>query len=637
MKTSCIFCWLFMAFQLSSFAQEIQKKAPQCGTLSPTLKQIEKLPYYKNAQYLIDEAIEKGLEIEKDYLQKLNNSNVGQSYADYKKSLPESSQAKAFSSSSHYYIPVKAYIWANSSGTLPFTGPQVENEIDQVNQFFEDNAVPITLYLQCGVLVGANNSYYDVRSDNDYDDMVDFPGPANTLRVHFVNSMIIDGTALSGRARLPSSSNPYRCAISSGASDHTLTHEIGHNLGLFHTHDGGRSNNSSNRDCSKCYQESVSRTRKQGIGCLQTSGWKKCEVNGDFLCDTPADPNLFYDKVIRLNPSSCNYDGTLGNDKWGAAWQPDEGNIMSYSFGNGNTCRSTFTPQQAAVMVLFLPSFATSSPGYFISGPSKLCPNQSATYSVPATSGASDYQWEIPSGWTISGQGNHTVTITASSNSRGTIRVAPSCGRPPVSKSISNQLSSIAVNGPYTVCEGEYVTYSTSATGGSYTWSVMGNLQIHSGQGSSNVQIYVPYGSSGGYVSVNVNFGSCSGTNGRGVSVSSGSNCYSSLVTDDSISFEYIEEEQKQDVPTKSMRTESSDQVLDVLVYPNPSNQQINLSFNKKGTYHIELMDKQGQVVAEQESMNGKESIDVSALSEGLYYLRICLGSAVLTKKVFIE
>ncbi|MFP4089998.1 MAG: hypothetical protein ACLFT3_06800 [Cyclobacteriaceae bacterium] len=108
-----------------------------------------KLPYYNKGQYLVDKAIEKGLPVEKDYLQKLTDENTGKSYVDYKAELTSSSSEfkSLTSSSSHYYIPVHAYVWENSSGVLPFTGQEVEDEIDQVNQYFEDNGVPITQYL----------------------------------------------------------------------------------------------------------------------------------------------------------------------------------------------------------------------------------------------------------------------------------------------------------------------------------------------------------------------------------------------------------------------------------------------------------------------------------------------------------
>ncbi|MFP4094725.1 MAG: hypothetical protein ACLFUB_09580 [Cyclobacteriaceae bacterium] len=145
---SSFFCFaVLISLQLN--AQEITKLRLECGTEPPSSEEVVKLPYYNKGQYLVDKAIEKGLPVEKDYLQKLTDENTGKSYVDYKAELTSSSSEfkSLTSSSSHYYIPVQAYVWENSSGVLPFTGQEVEDEIDQVNQYFEDNGVPITQYL----------------------------------------------------------------------------------------------------------------------------------------------------------------------------------------------------------------------------------------------------------------------------------------------------------------------------------------------------------------------------------------------------------------------------------------------------------------------------------------------------------
>jgi hypothetical protein len=481
----------------------------------------------------------------------------------------------------------------------------------------------------CSILVGYNDAFYNVTSDSDWDNMASFPGP-NALKVHFVE----DGNGWAGIAKRPSSSTPYVCAIDAGSSTSTLTHEIGHNLGLHHTHNPGRSLFADNNgDCDKCNQESVSRSKKQGIGCFLTSiSDLKCEVNGDFLCDTPADPELVQNaNVVDLN---CNYVAAQ-TDNWNDTWQPDERNIMSYS---RRACRNVLTPQQTFVMILNLPSFTLTSPGYFISGPSRLCPNQSATYSVSAISGVTDYAWEVPNGWTISGQGNRTVTITASSNSSGSIRVTPDCGRPGVSKQITNQISTVNVSGPYTICEGESAHYSTSASASSYSWTVFGDMQIISGQGSSSVQVYAPYGAQGGYISVNVNFGQCSGSNGMGVSVISGSGCYQYATAQDDSTATLPEVKESEPVNNVNQRsTLFTKKQFDFSVYPNPGDNRVTLSFDQENSYTIELLDKQGKLIQSTQSICCEKSVDVSTLKQGIYYLRVSSSSSVVTKKIFIQ
>ena len=120
-------------------------------------------------------------------------------------------------------------------------------------------------------------------------------------------------------------------------------HEIGHTLGLLHTFSNGRGAGSDNGDAGNCYQESVSRDRKQGFGCFGTVGIKKCSINGDGLCDTEAGYNLPFSQIDETN---CTYSGSK-EDNWGDKFTPPINNFMSYTFG---FCANEFTTQQRTVM-----------------------------------------------------------------------------------------------------------------------------------------------------------------------------------------------------------------------------------------------------------------------------------------------
>jgi hypothetical protein len=113
----------------------------------------------------------------------------------------------------------------------------------------------------------------------------------------------------------------------------TFPHEVGHCLGLFHTHE----------------------ERAFGAELVRRNG--NCTTAGDLICDTPADFNL--DKsTVNVDPSSCNYRGNR-RDAEGVLYTPDSRNIMSYSLDN---CRTTFSAGQATRVTTALQSSSILRP-----------------------------------------------------------------------------------------------------------------------------------------------------------------------------------------------------------------------------------------------------------------------------------
>ncbi len=100
--------------------------------------------------------------------------------------------------------------------------------------------------------------------------------------------------------------------------EHILAHEVGHVLGLPHTH--GPTNTGTT---------------------TELVDGSNCTTNGDRFCDTPADPNL-----LGLVNGSCMYTGS-GTDANGDMYQPDVTNIMSYG---RSSCIDKFSQEQLDYM-----------------------------------------------------------------------------------------------------------------------------------------------------------------------------------------------------------------------------------------------------------------------------------------------
>ncbi len=124
-----------------------------------------------------------------------------------------------------------------------------------------------------------------------------------------------------------------------------FTHEMGHFLGLYHTHNEWADS--------------------------ELVDGSNCEIAGDYICDTPADPNLLYLRY-RTTTSTCIYTDSL-KDLNGDLYMPDITNYMSYAV---TKCRNTFSQQQIEIMNYH----AATSFNFLVNCPE---PNFSYSYIAP--------------------------------------------------------------------------------------------------------------------------------------------------------------------------------------------------------------------------------------------------------------
>jgi hypothetical protein len=256
-----------------------------------------------------------------------------------------------------FHIPVKIWIYHNDGGIGDNDALSIADAnrlFDEVNNHYANSNTGIQFYLKCQI-EHVNSTQFNTIDDNDeYMDMITTYHEPKAHNWHLIRE---SNAGWSGKARFPWKKHNLRFAAVYGGllSNNeiiTTVHEIGHTLGLLHTHENLRGSGNYNGDASNCYQESVSRSKKQGAGCVSTIGKKKCDINGDALCDTEAAPNTSDNKFMALDNSvDCNYVGG-GTDNWDDDWNPPTINYMSYL--EYRACRSEFTLGQIGVMHAYI-------------------------------------------------------------------------------------------------------------------------------------------------------------------------------------------------------------------------------------------------------------------------------------------
>jgi hypothetical protein len=249
------------------------------------------------------------------------------------------------------YIPIKVHMVLNDAGVLPdllFFNPKSFNEsLAATNAIFKSVNIQFYFtgtinYIKSTKLLNftrrsSTNFVVDGFTHNaDEDELCKAHEIPNAVNLFLTRTIKLDngvnGIILpAGYANIPTSMsiskyNTNRVFMdtqhfggTSNQTDNTLTHELGHFFGLYHTFDsiGGK--------------ELVTR----GTGA-------NCSTAGDLVCDTPADP------YSSLPAGSADFQ-TCGaflstiKDANGETYTTDKSNIMSYY---ANTCQKGFTQGQ---------------------------------------------------------------------------------------------------------------------------------------------------------------------------------------------------------------------------------------------------------------------------------------------------
>lgn len=246
---------------------------------------------------------------------------------------PDDEWANYSRSTSNYCLPMRFFVFQEDD----CTGETVEDLVfGEIMVHLEQNFAPegIKFYMPNAPTYICNSDLYffepyTADSWQDVIDAIEEFYPNDAINVIIPGNVIGASGGLGGLSQFPAdlaSKNAFavsHASMNSPTSAKNVTiHELGHYLDLHHTHSGGNENV----------------TREEG------SSFYNCEYTGDFICDTPAEPESWvYTSPGEppFNFETCVYYGSEV-DAEGLLYEPDVQNIMGY----WGLCSSQFTPGQ---------------------------------------------------------------------------------------------------------------------------------------------------------------------------------------------------------------------------------------------------------------------------------------------------
>lgn len=225
-------------------------------------------------------------------------------------------------------IPIQIHISRRADGTGGADPAAVREDMINTNILYQNVGLQFVEIADINFI--DSDQYFDFDA-SDENLLLSEHYVDGALNIYFFNGLFFGSSALCGYTYLPGSvSRDFIMMNKDCSPGATLPHEIGHYFGLYHTH--GKTN---------C-----------GTTDELVDG-SNCEIAGDDVCDTPADPNLLGINCTSSQvTANCTYTGTA-LDANGMPFDPDTRNIMSYSrdacqdrFSNGQYARMRFVYEE---------------------------------------------------------------------------------------------------------------------------------------------------------------------------------------------------------------------------------------------------------------------------------------------------
>ena len=220
-----------------------------------------------------------------------------------------------------------------SNGTGGNSWTDIRNVVDGLADYYEPHDICFTVISEDNI---PNDDFFNLNSffGTTWENLIQTNTIANAINIYFVANANAGGRAtgflfvglVEHNISIPTVSLSNTTGSTNTFSSQILAHEIGHCIGLWHTHETIND------------KEEIPRTGNQA----------NCMTAGDELCDTPADPGLELDNS-NVSDANCQY---IGGEMFnGSNYAPDTRNVMSYTLPH---CMEWFSTGQGDRMRNFI-------------------------------------------------------------------------------------------------------------------------------------------------------------------------------------------------------------------------------------------------------------------------------------------
>jgi len=273
---------------------------------------------------------------------------------------------------------------------------------------------------------------------------------------------------------------------------------------------------------------------------------------------------------------------------------------------------------------------------YRIEGDDIVCSNSNATFTIRNNLNNSHVDWQFSSNLQFVQSTNYSITVKPLSYMSGPGSVTANINNEPFTKDfwVGKPSNPTSLLGPSLVQYGAIVNYTGSAVQGatSYRWYLPYPFDPNATATVDPSEWGILYGGTSRYVTTiagpNNGFVQFMGKNKCGITTAKIINVSVGSSTGDGIPLGGGK------MPVSTFGSTNLNE--EIIIFPNPANNKINIILGMNKRSDITLFDVNSRLIYSKKSSEKRDVIDISNLSNGIYFVRV-IGERSTIKKIIVQ